>query len=135
VIAALIQRGRDQSVTFRRLVATIDGTDGMVFVEEGKCGHGVKACLAMSVKVAGPHRLLRVVVSTREDERDVIASIGHELWHAIEVLSRPAIRSDAALLRFFHQQQGLPTESGRFETQAAVHAGLDVRAELGAAKR
>lgn len=43
-IAAVIWRASERSTTLRRLIATIDRTDGLVYVENGKCGHGVRAC-------------------------------------------------------------------------------------------
>ena len=59
-IVDAIAQGVERSATFRGLVDTIDATDGLVFVEEGRCGHtGVRACLLLSVTVAGPNRLLR----------------------------------------------------------------------------
>ena len=31
-------------------------------IENGQCGHGLRACLALTVRVAGRHRLLRIPV-------------------------------------------------------------------------
>src|ERR1700704_912154 len=61
-IAAIMREAADRSSVFRRLVQTIDATDGLVYVDEGRCGHGVSACLTLSVQVAGPHRLLRILL-------------------------------------------------------------------------
>ena len=58
-----------------------------------------------------------------------MAAIGHELRHAVEVLSDPAVTNDRAIY-FFYDREG-PTGSGRFETAAAVRAGLEVWAEVG----
>ena len=65
------------------LMATIDGTDGIVYVDEGKCSHSVRACLVLSVRVAGPHRILRILVDTNRDRDGLMGAIGHELRHAI----------------------------------------------------
>jgi hypothetical protein len=69
-IAAIIQDAAERSPLFRRLIETIDATDGLVYVDEGKCGHGVSACLVLSVQVAGPHRLLRILVDPHKHKRD-----------------------------------------------------------------
>lgn len=127
-IAQLIQEATDRSATFRRLVDTIDATDGIVYVEQGTCGHHVRACLALTVRVAGPNRILRIVVNTRRDHSELLASIGHELQHAIEALSDLHVTNNRAIY-FFFDRIG-PTGEGRFETIAAIHAGLDVLAEL-----
>jgi hypothetical protein len=126
-IAVAIREATDRSATFRRLVDTIEATNGLVYVEEGLCGHSVRACLLLSIKVAGPVRLLRILVDTRKTDRELIGSIGHELQHAVEVLSDPSV-TDYHKVYSFYQQEGR-TGSDRFETAAAVRAGLDVLAE------
>jgi hypothetical protein len=77
----------------------------------------------------GPFRLLRVLVDLTRSEAETIGSIGHELWHAIEVLSDPSIDSNAAIVFFFKQF----TESNRFETAAATKVGVAVYEEVRAA--
>lgn len=127
-IAALIVQGRDRSMSFRRLLETIEASDGIVYIEPGKC-HGRHACLLISLTVAGPNRILRVRVDTRATDRDLLSSIAHELQHAIEVLSDSAVTSDAAIYYFFvrNYPTGVPDA---FETEEAIKAGRDVRAEL-----
>ena len=69
-----------------------------------RCGLGVRACLHMSVELSGPNRLLRVFVNpSRAPGCELIASIGHELQHALEALSNPHIRTTAELSSFFHR--------------------------------
>jgi hypothetical protein len=82
----------------------IAATDGLVYVLEGTCGQGVRACLHMSVEVAGTNRLLRVHVNPRRAPGcELIDSIGHELQHALEALSNPNIETSFALSSYFHQ--------------------------------
>jgi hypothetical protein len=128
-IAALIEEGIARSRTFAELVSAIDRTDGLVYVDEGKCPHGVRACLAISVTVAGPYRLLRIRIDSHRPRRAVVASLGHELRHAVEVLREPGIRNNFALFHFL--QLTTPTAQATFETRAAIQAGMDVCAELG----
>jgi hypothetical protein len=60
-----------------------------------------------------------------------MASIGHELQHAIEVLSEPHVTSGAAAYLLFDRiaGQGTGADNGRFETKAADRAGVEVRHE------
>ena len=51
-IMALVRQAIEQSKTFGGLVDTINASDGFVYVEEGKCGHGVRSCF-ITVTVAG----------------------------------------------------------------------------------
>jgi len=102
-IVDAIARGVERSATFRGLVDTIDATDGLVFVEEGRCGQsGIRACLLLSVTIAGPHRLLRILVETNKAPGcELVEAVGHELQHAVEVLRERRIRSDLQIHNLF----------------------------------
>ena len=125
---AVINEAVAQSETFRGLVDRISTTDGIVYVAEGQCGHGVRACLLDTMTIAGPNRVLRILVDPRKVDRDLMGSIGHELQHAMEVLSHPYIRSYGAMILLFKKMcDGC---GRRFETDAAIATGNAVRAEL-----
>jgi hypothetical protein len=127
-IAALVREATERSPTFRDLLETIAATNGIVDVEEGKCGHSVRACLSLFVQAAGPFRVLHVLVINRgAADCDLMASVGHELQHAIELLRDPHITDLASAYSFFDRVG--PTGSGRFETPAAVYAGDQVGRE------
>ena len=127
-IAALIAEATARSATFRRLVAVIDDSDGIVYVERGMCWHSARACLSHSVVVAGPHRLIRVIVDTHRDRDELLAALGHELRHAVEVLERPQLRTMSAVM-FFYEHEGFAID-GRFETQAALDTEAAVLEDL-----
>src|SRR5262245_15910197 len=95
-IASLIDEASRASATFRRLVAAIDGTNGIVYVEPGQCRHGVRACMTLSVKMAGPHRILRILLDLHRELSQLIGALGHELQHAVEVLSDPHVTTTQA---------------------------------------
>jgi len=127
-VVAVINEAAAQSQTFRRLVDQIGATDGIVYVAEGECRHGVRACLLITMTIMGPHRVLRILVDSRKADLDFMGSVGHELQHAVEVLSDRAVRSDSAMQLMFHKTGS--AQSGSFETPAAIQAGRAVRAEL-----
>ena len=128
VIAAAIDLGNERSPAFRALLARIGLTDGIVFVGEGVCGHSVRACLHLSVSIAGPYRALFIQVDPRKLRGcELIGAIGHELQHAVEVLGDSSVRDGIAMLLFYHRIG--PTISRRFETEAAIQTGLDVERE------
>ena len=127
-LAALIQEATDRSPTFRHLAERIQASDGMAYIVRGRCGHNVRACLALWVGVAPPNRLLRVVVDPHEGYEEVMASIAHELRHVLEVLDEPGVRSRADM--FFFYTRDRPWQGQAFETQAAVEAGHVVFREL-----
>jgi hypothetical protein len=127
-LAALLQTASTRSETFKRLVSRIDETDGIVYVENGRCGHAVRACLVLTVHVAGSRRILRILVDTARDRDELIAAVGHELQHGIEALTDAHVVDDITIYNFF--QRIAPTDKGRFETDAAIQVGLDVLADL-----
>jgi hypothetical protein len=123
-----IERGTKSSPTFRRLIETIDATDGLVFVNEGLCTNGVRACLLLSVTVVGPSRVLYILVNLRKARGcEMNEMIGHELQHAIEVLSNPRVRTDRQIYNFFDVVGR--TSAGRFETKAALKTGIAIARE------
>ena len=110
------------------MIEVIDASDGLVFVERGRCGHGVRACLTFLMTVAGPTRFLRIVLDDRNTDAQAMGSLGHELRHVLEVLAEPAVTS-AATMHFFYHRNARRTPHG-FETDVAILAGDTVRAEL-----
>jgi hypothetical protein len=136
LLADLITRASLGSATFRRLLTTIESTNGIVYVEAGKCSHGgVRACLLMWVHAAGGNRFLRVRVDRQREDSDLdaMASLGHELQHAIEGLSDVTVIDGTTLYGFFRRYA--PTDDSRFETTAAVTIGNTIRDEIQASER
>jgi hypothetical protein len=129
-LAGLIDQAARGSETFRRLRATIQASDGIVYVEPGSCGHGVRACLKMWMSVTGPNRFLRIVIqrATSDSDLEIMGALGHELQHAIEVLSAPAVRDGVTMFNYL--KRTAPTDGNRFETTAAINAGNAVYDEL-----
>jgi hypothetical protein len=80
--------------------------------------------------MAGTYRVLWIMVDSRHSELDLMASLGHELQHAVEVLSNRTITSDKGMRLLYHMKCLLC--SGMLETDAAVLAGRAVREELAA---
>ena len=128
-LRAMIAEAGRRSSTFRGIVAAIEATDGIVYVEHGACQHSLRACLALDVTAAGGFRILRVTVDARQPDWDVMASIGHELRHALEVLENRALVDSASVYLFY--AQGREAHAHAFETRAATEAGASVRNEVG----
>jgi hypothetical protein len=128
-LIALVARAATRSATFRGLVDAIGATDGIVYVEAGRCRDS-RACLT-GVSEAGAYRMLWVTVDVRQVDSNLIGSIGHELQHAIEILSNARVRNSAAMY-LFYSRHGWQVGNGRgaFETTAATKAGNAVREEI-----
>jgi len=129
-ITALIERGLTHSPTFHRLVASVETSDGIAYVELGRCPPRVAACLLTWMKSSGGNRFMRIVVNRERLGSDwrLLVAIGHELQHVLEVLDDRFV-TDGRKMFFFYQQYA-PTMQAQFETQAAINAGLSIRTEL-----
>jgi hypothetical protein len=136
VIARLIAQADRQSITFHRLLDDIARTDGLVYVDAARCGHGVRACLPHSIIRSGPFRLLRIFIDPHDtrtaSDAHLIGVIAHELQHALEILSNPAITDDASLYMSYHRET---PARGVFETAAAILAGDRVTREMAVTRR
>ena len=128
LIAQMIADAPAMSATFRDLVTAIDATNGIVYVASGRCSRGVRACLAHSLQLAGPHRVLRVIVSTRRDRQGLIGAIGHELHHALEILRDVDVTTAQGM--FFHFFGASTSMTNRFETADAIEAGIRIENEV-----
>lgn len=125
LIVAAIARGVERSPIFRGLVATIDASDGVVYLEKGGCGPGGRPCLLHSVTISGRNRLLRIRVNDPKPEGcRFVASIGHELRHAVEALSDASVRSSTDIF-FLFRRIGFAQER-TLETTAAIRTQLAV---------
>jgi hypothetical protein len=109
------------------MIEAIGANDGLVYVERGRCGHGVRARLDF-LTAAGPTRFLRITLDDRSTDAQAMASLGHELRHVLEVLAEPAVTNGATMSSFYHRVA--MRRGNGFETKAAIIAGDTVRGEL-----
>ena len=129
-LSALIGDGAARSKTFANLITAIEATDGIVYVEEGECPRGVAACLEWRVTLARAYRILFVRIASDRAAIEVIASIGHELQHALEVLQNRSLRRNSDIVFFYHKPGTIGGVPRAAETRAATTAGDTVLREL-----
>ena len=110
-------------------------TDGIVYVEFGYCAFGhLDGCLLPFIVPTQGQRYVRVIVTPdrhRTSREQLLALIGHELRHALEVLEHPEI-TDVATMDALYRTIGTPETGGLkgYETSAARAAGDKVLSEL-----
>jgi hypothetical protein len=130
----LIRQGYNQSATFRALVDALQHSNVIVFVQPGLCAGGrIRSCL---VAVAGSDhdRHIRIRLFPQHIiENGLIATIAHELQHAVEVAESPHVVDGASLAALYrriatgHCGQGLSEEC---ETTRALETERTVYQEL-----
>src|SRR5215831_3192471 len=78
---------------------------------------------------SGGNRFMRIVVDRKRIDSDwqLLGSVGHELQHAIEVLSDRFVTNSTQM--YFFYRRHAPTDRDRFETQDAINAGIRVERE------
>jgi len=132
----VIREASVRSATFAGILAALDATDAFVYVQPGVCAFGnLDACLPQTIGVGSGARYLRVLFDPyRSNRAQVIALIGHELQHALEIAQAPTVRSHDDVIRLFqrigfspHCPQGLPD---CYETDTARTVGDRIRTEL-----
>jgi hypothetical protein len=133
-IVNLLRDGVSRSSIFRALVAALDTSDVIVYIESNlRMSHGFSGYLVDHVNVAGGHRYLHVVVNPELSQHRLLGVIAHELQHAVEVAETASVRSDADLRALFKSRDsgtcGVAAHSCT-ETDAAVHVQEGVLEEL-----
>jgi hypothetical protein len=131
-ILSLIDAGLSHSATFRRLVATLNESDVIVYVDPKLTRQALGGYLAHNIVAQGDYRYLHIAVETQGAERRLVSLLAHELQHAIEVAQTPDARDAESLERMFVQ---LAVKFGCggttcYETQAAKDIERIVLKEL-----
>jgi len=130
-MADLIMSGLKRSGTFAHLVLALNKTDVIVYIENGRVLP--TSVVGRLLLAAGPQntRYLRIQVSGHPGSRDMIALVGHELRHALEVAESPDVRDERALIALY-ERIGHPSTGAlhQYDTAAAQDTGRIVKAEL-----
>jgi len=133
-LAAQFEDGLRRSMTLRTLVGHVESFRAFVYIRAGYAG-GPSGWLtgAMSHEVvrSGGFRFVKIDVWPNRADRTV-ATIGHELQHAVEVLDADV--SGQANVTDFYKRIGTFVRTGVYETSAAQRAGSTVLQELSKCK-
>jgi len=132
-LRAEIDEGLARSSVFRELVARLDASDVIVYVE-AECAMSPRLFGRLTFMAAGGgRRYVNVRVSCTLNETEQIAALGHELRHAVEIADATSVVDDTSLgaeyARIGFASHGVRKGSG-YESRAAIDAGRTVWAEL-----
>jgi len=131
-------QGMAQSPTFIALVAHLQRSNVIVYLTQDTCpGRHVVGCVA-SVDQQGEWRYVRInLMLLRQSEatelklsqRRLVAQIGHELQHTVEIADDQSI-VDVRSLERSYARNGAYRHEASYETDAAIHAGENVLKDL-----
>ena len=131
-LTTLLRDGMTRSATLRALVNRIEASNLIVYVTLSPT---MKASLAGKLTWmtrAGAFRYVRATINTEQNTDQMIATLAHELQHAVEVLEDETVL-DQRSLQELYKRIGRPSHSGitaGWETIAAQETGFRVRREL-----
>jgi hypothetical protein len=128
-LAAMIADARNTSPTLAAMLDRVERSDVIVFiVGTPRLETNLRGCLHF-MGSSGGYRYVRAQIKTMMNRYDVIASLAHELQHAIEIAEHPGVTSESALAELY-RRIGHERESRMFETDEAQSRGRVVRAEM-----
>lgn len=132
-IQALIDKATERSATFRSLVAALNDTDVIVYIETSVARAArLRGHLVHRIVAEGNHRYLRLRLNPNGVDEQRIGVLAHELQHALEIAQAPEVgrskRVDELLADIGFS---LGTRcSFCYETIAAMNTGRRVGEEL-----
>jgi hypothetical protein len=128
-VRQLLKRGFTHSLTFRNLIARLERSDVIVYIQEVAWLPGAIDGRMMMLPTAHGQRYVRIQVVTRGAPDEDAALIGHELQHAIEVAEEAGV-NDQATLTALYERIGMHGGHHVYDTLAAREVGRMVRREL-----
>ena len=131
-MADVLQAGARRSPTFLRLLRALQQKDVIVQILDEPTLRSTPAQLLI-VPVGSGTRFVRVQVGNRRGGDDLVALVGHELFHALEIAREPNVR-DPATLQALYRRIGFGTNRVlQYDTDAAIMMERRIRRELGSA--
>jgi hypothetical protein len=126
----ILDAGAERSPTIARLLATLEQSDVIVYVQTvpdlAPSIHG----RMMLMNAGGGRRYVRIDIRQSLAPREMLAIIGHELQHAVEIARARDVRDDHSMIELYRRIGVNRDARSHFETRAARAAGYQVRSEL-----
>jgi hypothetical protein len=134
-LADLLQAGVGRSATLRDIVNRLEAGHVIVYVSLSPTLRSGIAGKLTWISSAGKYRYLKATINSDQMADQMIATLAHELQHALEVSADATVVDQRSMLGLY-KRIGRPSLSGAsagWETTAAQQTGLQVRRELIAA--
>ena len=128
----LLKDGAARSSTFKALVDRIEASNVIVYVALNPMMKPSLSGMLTWMTRAGNYRYVRASISTELTPNQMIATLAHELQHAVEVIEDENVVDEKSLVALYRRigRQHSASAPARWETDAAQQAGFRVRREL-----
>jgi hypothetical protein len=135
----VIAEGLLHSATLRSLVSRLESLNTIVYLDSGQpLGPNTLGRTRLMV-ATGIFRYIRTDLDDRLPRVDLLALLGHELRHAVEIAEHPSVVDEPTLIALYREigsaHGSLPGNKQWFETDAAIATGRKVYLELFAPTR
>ena len=131
-ISQVLQEGMSRSDTFRALVNRIEASNVIVYVAVNPPLRPSLSGALTWMTSAGEYRYVRASISIEQTFNQMIATVAHELHHAVEVIEDESVVDEKSLVALY-KRIGQPSKAAGalgWETIAAQRTGTQVRREL-----
>jgi len=127
----VLKEGPLRSATFRALVDRIEASHVIVYIAVNPLLKSHLSGALTWMTRAGEFRYLRASISAELSADQMIATVAHELQHAVEVIEDESVKDERSLVALY-KRIGQPTHAtnSAWETTGAQQAGYQVRREL-----
>ena len=132
--AAIVLEGMERSATLRALIDALESRDVIIYIQMQPMLKGRLAGSVTWVTAAGRFRYIRVSWSPDLTTSAAIATLGHELQHALEIANEPSIVSTESLEAFYRSHGISMRIHNGWDTLAARDRGDVVRKEIAAVR-
>jgi hypothetical protein len=131
----VLKEGAARSATFRALVNRIEASNLIVYIAVSPILKSSLSGAMTWMTRAGDFRYVRASVRVELTLDQMIASVAHELQHAVEVVEDESVTDERSLVALYKRigQPSRAAGASGWETQAAQRTGTQVRRELVAA--
>lgn len=126
----LLVQGVYRSPTLGYLLASLQQSDVIVQIVSSPSLPLSTPARLMLVPKPRSVRFVRIEVRLEGSDDDLIATLGHELRHAVEIAEAPEVRDDRALEKLYRRIGHRDAGDRAFDTEAAHDAARQVRREL-----
>jgi len=128
-VRQLLKKGFNHSPTFAGLLARLEQSNVIVYVEEVPRLPGSLDGRMLMLPTAHGQRYVRIQIVLRGTLVESVALLGHELQHAVEVAQEAGV-DDQAKLATLYQRIGRSGGPQTYDTIAAQEIGRVIRREL-----
>ena len=129
-VQRLLEIGVSRSPTFASLLARLNVSDVIVYIEQTTQMPKTLEGRLLLMPFVNHQRYLRIQIARTGSPPELVALIGHELRHAIEVADATEVRDEDALERLYRRIGMSSAAAHTYDTEAARTTGRRVRKEL-----